>query len=257
MYWTSCATDIGTKKQINQDSLLLQKAVTGEGEVLLAVVADGVGGWKKGELASNTAVHHLKEWFEGKLPQMLQEKGNTQAILESAKECVLEVDRKLKEYANENGEPIGTTIALLFLYQHHFFVIHVGDSRVYGCDSMETVQLTRDHTWVQQQVEQGKMTNEQAACSEQKNILTQCLGGRLPVLPECKEGVIAETTTFLICSDGFYNIYTENEMQTYLQKMNQCSREEFQELPVRMIQEIKERGEKDNISVVVVRAIHK
>lgn len=254
MYWTSCVTDIGIKKQTNQDSLLLQRAATNEGEVLLAVVADGVGGWKKGELASSTAVHHLKEWFKRKLPQMLQEKDSIQTILESAKECVLKVDRKLKKYANEHGESIGTTIALLFLYQYHFFIIHVGDSRVYGCDSTETVQLTRDHTWVQQQVELGKMTTEEAVGSKQKNILMQCLGGKMPVLPECREGILAETTTFLLCSDGFYNTYAENEMQSYLQKMNQCEQEEFQRIPAKMIQEIKERGESDNISVIVVRA---
>ena len=142
-YWTSCITDVGTYRKSNQDALLLKTAKTPVGTVLLAAVADGVGGLKCGELASNTMVHDLSEWIEGKLPGILKSGGGIERIRESLLDVIGNTHTKLHDYMKQKDIQLGTTVALLLLLQNQCLIIHVGDTRVYQYDEHEMYQLTK------------------------------------------------------------------------------------------------------------------
>lgn len=252
-YWTSYLTDIGIYRKINQDALLLKTAQTPMGTILLAAIADGLGGLKCGEVASNTMVHDLSEWFERELPVIVK----TNYSLEKVKETLLCVigntHKKLNDYMKKNEIQLGTTVSLLFLFQNDYLIIHVGDTRVYLYDLQEMYQVTKDHTYVQREIDAGRMTAEEARALEQKNVLTQCIGASSQVIPEILSGNLDKTTVFLICSDGFRNEISKAELTDALKEAANCTKSEFAQVPQKVVDLIKQRGEKDNISSLFVK----
>lgn len=252
-YWTSCITDVGTYRKSNQDALLLKTAKTPVGTVLLAAVADGVGGLKCGELASNTIVHDLSEWFEGKLPGLLKCGGKMEGIKESLLGVIGNTHSKLHDYMQQRDIQLGTTVALLLLLRNQCLVIHVGDTRVYQYDECEMYQLTKDHTYVQREMDAGRMTAEEAKASSRGHVLTQCIGSSPHMTPDIKEGEIETPSVFLICSDGFRNTLTCEELAGILEQAGSCSRDSFDGILQNTVNLIKQRGERDNISALFVR----
>ncbi len=252
-YWTSYVTDIGTYRRTNQDALLLKTAKTSSGTVLLAAIADGVGGLKCGELASNTMIHDLAEWFERKLPLFI--KSNN--WMETAKETLLAVlhntHTKLHDYTQKQNIQLGTTIALLFLFQNQYLIIHVGDTRVYQYDMHEMYQLTKDHTYVQREIDAGRMTREEAKDCGHEHILTQCIGSSSRMMPDIQIGIVNVPAIFLICSDGFRNAITNTEIKKTLEDAGSCIQNDFDQIPKNTVNLIKKRGEKDNISALFVK----
>lgn len=254
-YWTSYITDIGTYRKTNQDALLLKSARTSCGQVLLAAVADGVGGLKQGELASNTMTHDLAMWFEKELPLLMK----ADALMEKVQEALLCVisgtHQKLQDYMRRNSTQLGTTVAILFLYEEQYLVIHVGDTRVYRYERGEMHQLTRDHSYVQREIDAGRMTRQQADTSQHKNVLTQCIGTTRDMAPDVHTGVLNGTSLFLICSDGFRNQISAAELKDRLADASECMRSKFEKIPKDTVNLLKERGEKDNISALFVKYI--
>lgn len=252
-YWTSCITDVGTYRKSNQDALLLKTAKTPVGTVLLAAVADGVGGLKCGELASNTMVHDLSEWFEGKLPGILKSGGEMEKIRESLLGVIGNTHTKLRDYMQHKNIQLGTTVALLLLLQDQCLIIHVGDTRVYQYDEYEMYQLTKDHTYVQREIDAGRMTAKEAETSDRGHVLTQCIGSSPHMVPDVKAGEIETPSIFLICSDGFRNSLASEELAGILEQAGSSSRDIFDGILQNTVNLIKQRGERDNISALFVR----
>ena len=129
-------SDVGIKKNTNQDSVLIKVASTDYGEVMLAVVCDGMGGLAKGEVASAALIKAFSDWFEQEFPEILYNKRTENGIdrLELENEMnqlVLEVGERISRYGEMSHVAMGTTVAVLLMAEGKYHILNVGDSRVY------------------------------------------------------------------------------------------------------------------------------
>lgn len=251
-------SDVGIKKSTNQDSVLIKEASTDYGEVLLAVVCDGMGGLAKGEVASATLIRAFSNWFETQFPVFLYDKrtedGIPRAELEkSLNDLVLEINHKIAEYGKASHIALGTTAALLLIAEGRYYIMNVGDSRVYEFDSERVHQLTKDQTFVQREMEQGRMTAEEAKTHPQRNVLLQCVGASEVLIPDFSCGTCEKERVFMVCSDGFRHLITEEEFHKIMNPGKLNTEKEMQDAALYCTELNKSRQEKDNISVVLVR----
>ncbi|MBR5515671.1 MAG: serine/threonine-protein phosphatase [Clostridia bacterium] len=245
-------TDIGVKRKTNQDSLALIKADTDFGEVLLAVMCDGMGGHQSGELASKTIVVKFEKWFKTEFPVLLY-KGVDESIL---KECwsrlIEESNSLLVKYGKEKGVELGSTLTAFLFIADRYYAVHVGDSRGYEISEDAINQITRDHSLLADAVRKGIMTEEEASKDSRKNILLECVGITDNVKVDFYSGNIKEKHTYLLCSDGFWHFLDIEDYTHYLSgeriEDNKMLRMHLNFL----VETVKQRGEKDNISVIGV-----
>lgn len=245
-------TDIGITKDINQDSVLIKHAQTEKEEVLMAIICDGMGGLALGELASASVVRSFSRWFDEELPYELQNL-DMQIIAEKWVLLIKELNLKILEYSKDiKGQGIGTTFSGLLIVDDLYLIVHVGDSRVYYI-GQDVKQLTIDQTFVAREISRGNMTAEQAKKDKRRNMLLQCIGASKSVEPEVVMGRTQEGT-YMLCSDGLRHEITEQEMQQNLKKEILDTKEMMRTNARKLINLAKERNEKDNISVVVIKA---
>lgn len=245
-------TDVGTSKRTNQDSILVKHAETDLGQVVMAIVCDGMGGLAKGELASATVIRAFADWFDRELPFELK---NPDMQIIASKWCLLlkTLNARILEYcAEEQEESMGTTFSGILLVDGKYLIVHVGDSRVYHLSS-SLVQLTTDQTFVAREVARGTMTLEQAKTDKRRNMLLQCVGASKVVDPQVILGD-AEKGAYMLCSDGFRHEISEMEIYESLNPMNLINKSAMHSNTKYLIELVKKRGERDNISVVLVKA---
>lgn len=252
-------TDVGIKKHTNQDSVLIKEATTDCGKVLLAVVCDGMGGLAKGEVASATLVRAFSDWFEDEFPYLIYDKeGNVKEpdyneLQKSWNQLIDVVNRKIAAYGQSCQAACGTTLAGLLLIKNHYYIVNVGDSRVYHFSDTIHV-LTKDQTFVQREMDEGRMTPEQAKVHPQRNVLLQCVGASTIVIPDFFEGTFEKENIFMICSDGFRHLITEEEFCKIIDAKKLVTEVEMREAAVYCTELNKQRRENDNISVVLIKA---
>lgn len=245
-------TDIGISKDTNQDSVLIKHAKADEKEVLLAVVCDGMGGLSKGELASATVIRAFSKWFEEELPFELE---NTDMQIIGAKWSLFlkELNSKILEYSRDNRiESMGTTFSGILFVDDQFVIAHVGDSRVYYIGSSLN-QLTTDQTFVAREVSRGTLTLEDAKTDKRRNLLLQCVGASKTVEPQVICGK-TEKGAYMLCSDGFRHEISETEIYESLNPVNLMNKNAMHSNAKYLIEQVKSRNEKDNISVVLIKA---
>lgn len=245
-------TDIGISKDTNQDSVLIKHAKADGKEVLLAVVCDGMGGLAKGELASATVIRAFAKWFEEELPYELE---NVDMQVIGAKWSLLlkELNAQILEYSKVNGiEGVGTTFSGILFIDEQYVIVHVGDSRVYHIGAALT-QLTTDQTFVAREISRGTMTLEQAKTDKRRNLLLQCIGASKVVEPQIICGK-TEKGAYMLCSDGFRHEITEAEIYESLNPINLMNKDAMHNNAKYLIEQNKSREEKDNISVLLIKA---
>lgn len=245
-------TDIGISKDTNQDSVLIKHAKAEGKEVLLAVVCDGMGGLSKGELASATVIRAFAQWFDEELPYELE---NVDLQVIGAKWSLLlkELNAQILEYSKENGiEGVGTTFSGILFIDDQYVIGHVGDTRVYHIGSSLT-QLTTDQTFVAREISRGTMTIEQAKTDKRRNLLLQCIGASKVVEPQIICGK-TEKGAYMLCSDGFRHEITEAEIYESLNPINLMNKDAMHNNAKYLIEQNKSREEKDNISVLLIKA---
>lgn len=253
-YKVNYASDVGIKKQVNQDSLCIKKALTDKGEVLLAVLCDGMGGLSDGELASATVIRDFSDWFLQRLPIHLKNK-NLNCISEDLKSHIVQWNRKIWKYGLEHHVQLGTTLtAMLILEDGQFFVVHVGDTRIYKVTRGEIFQITEDHSFVAREIKRGSMTKEEATTDPRRNVLLQCIGAQQQVEPDIFEGRIELKDTFLLCSDGLRHKLSDLEILDYVSGVEQEDENAYLQVLQKMIAVNKGRGETDNISAILIKA---
>lgn len=251
-YIATADTDIGISKDTNQDSVLIKHASTGKTEVLLAVICDGMGGLSKGELASATAIKAFAEWFDNELPFELE---NIDLSVIGAKWSLMlkELNVQILEYSRNKGlEGVGTTFSGILFVDNQYIIGHVGDTRVYHIGSALT-QLTTDQTFIAREISRGTITLEQAKTDKRRNLLLQCVGASKNVEPQIIIGN-ADKGAYMLCSDGFRHEIAESEMYESLNPINLMNKEAMHNNAKYLIDQVKRRGEKDNISVVLIKA---
>ena len=253
-YLTAVQTDLGIKKETNQDAALIKEAITDKGNVILGVLCDGMGGLEKGELASTAVIKAFSKWFEEVLPDILYKELSPNIIKESWNNLVDDVNEKIETYGANKHINLGTTLVCVLLIEGKYYVYNIGDSRAYLL-SNHISQLTHDHTYVQMELDAGRMTREEMEVDEKRNILLQCIGVSKTIQPDFFVGECFDNSVFLLCSDGFRHKISDEEIYENLnagciideQKGNQALRY--------LIKVIKDRDEQDNITAVLIKIL--
>lgn len=250
-------SDVGIRKKINQDSVLIKEASTDNGNVLFAVVCDGMGGFAKGEVASATLVKAFSKWFEKELPFLLYQDGKVQDIdeesLMSSWDLVIsESNLKIAAYGENMHAQCGTTLAAILLANNKYYIANVGDSRVYQLDGTMK-RLTVDQTVVQREIDEGRITEEEAKVHPQRNVLLQCIGTGVAVDTEYEVGEYHSGDGFMLCSDGFRHVITDEEFLKLLSPEKLNEEKDLQDAAIYFTELNKQRRENDNISVILIK----
>lgn len=253
-YLTAYHTDVGIKKATNQDSLIIQQAICDCGPVLMAAVCDGLGGLQKGEVASAAAVRALSDWFQYILPGVLEQGLRIAELRESIEKLVASLNDNIHQYSKNMGCELGTTMDMLLLIANKYYIFHVGDCRTYYM-SKNLLQLTKDQTYVQQQMDMGTMTAEQAKTDRLRNMLLQCIGASERIEIDFMEGVFMPNDAFVICCDGFRHVVSQQEIEAAIRPANAWNEQEMRTALVNLTELNKTRKENDNITAVIVAAV--
>lgn len=249
---TATHTDVGLKKKTNQDSLLVLQAQTGVGNVLLAVVCDGMGGLAKGEVASAAVIRSFAAWFHDTLPGMLADGFSPDALHISWEELVQQCNQHIANYGAGIHVDLGTTVVALFVIGETYYILNIGDSRIYVITN-QIFQLTKDQTYIQREMDEGRMTLEQALCNPQRNVLLQCIGASRVIEPDFMAGQLAPDQCYLLCSDGFRHVISPEEILRALNPRVATSKEAMTKALRDLTELDKARKEDDNISAILIR----
>ena len=246
------ATDIGIRKNTNQDSYRV-KVMTLNGErVVFAVLCDGMGGLAKGELASASVVNAFNTWAETKLPMIDIHGMADSKIREDWVGIITEFNEKIKSYARAGGINMGTTVVAMLLTESRYYIVNVGDSRAYEIADDIRV-LTKDQTVVAREVELGRLTPEQAENDPRRSVLLQCVGASETVYPDMFFGKTRLNAVYMLCSDGFRHKITPQEIHSALHPNVMLNADGMTENVTRLIRTNMDRQETDNISAVCIR----
>ena len=236
----TCAgnTDVGVVRSGNEDNFLLDCA---QG---LFIVADGMGGHAAGEVASEMAVNivsrelgSLRGLPDGEAASRLR------TAIRKANGAIFE--RTLAEHEKRG---MGTTATVMVLFSQRYMIGQVGDSRAYLLREGRLLQLTKDHSYVQEQVDAGLLTPEQARTHPYSNVITRCVGANEDVAPDVYFGNLERNDLVLLASDGLTGMLEDEQLARIL------TTEDNPESAVnRMIADANRRGGLDNITAIVVR----
>lgn len=251
-YLVSAYTDVGIRKKTNQDSVLIQVAQTSLGDIAFGVMCDGMGGLVKGELASATLIRSFSEWFQNEFPEILRRGFSQQALYAHWRNLILTQARKIGDYGDSQGVSLGTTVAAVLVMQDKYYAVNVGDSRVYQIHE-NLIQITKDQTYVQREMDAGRMTAEQAKTDLQRNVLLQCVGASDYIEPDFFSGVVRTDDVFMLCSDGFRHVITPEEIYQYLNPAALLTEQNMVENTKYLTDLNKYRMENDNITVALIK----
>jgi protein phosphatase len=243
-------TDVGRKRKGNEDSLFVNP------EQKLFVVADGMGGHAAGEVASRVAVESINEfvcltsgdeeitWPFGLDQNMSYDGNRLKTAIRYANRKVLEAMKERSEY-----EGMATTVAAVLVDGEDANLAHVGDSRVYLFRDAELEQLTSDHSWVNEQLQSGVISADQARGHPLRNVVTRALGGKPDLQVDMQLHKLRAGDLLLLCSDGLTTMVPDADIARLLDEAGADVPKAAQGL----VTEANARGGEDNITVVVVQ----
>jgi PPM family protein phosphatase len=233
-------TDVGMIRSGNEDNF----AVSDWGNRGLFIVADGMGGHAAGEVASEMAVQTIeRELQDLKEPHGDEAEEKLADALRKANRTIH--DRTITEVDKQG---MGTTASVLLVWESKYLIGQVGDSRVYLLRDGELQQLTKDHSYVQEQVDAGFLTPEQARYHPYSNVITRCVGASPEVEPDIYHGEAKVGDLFLVASDGLTGMVDDRRLQILL-----MSRAAPERKVHALIAEANGRGGLDNITAIVVQ----
>jgi len=229
---------VGVIRSGNEDNYLM---VPDRG---IFVVADGMGGHAAGEVASEMAVRHIAREL-GSLKGLGDEQvaDRMRAAIRAANGAIFQ--RTLTEH-DKRG--MGTTVTALVLYEGRYLIGQVGDSRAYLLRDGKLAQVTKDHSYVQEQVDAGYLTPEQARSHPYSNVITRCVGANSEVLPDVYVGSVRQSDVLLLASDGLTGMLEDYQLAEVLERG-----EMPQNMVDALIAEANRHGGLDNITAIVVR----
>ena len=235
LHWSSAsATHVGRVRTLNEDACLEL-----ENQALWAV-ADGMGGHAAGDYASNMIVDSLAG---------IQAPTSLGAFVEDVSACLQDVNTRLCAEAGRRRESIiGSTLVLLMAFDSHCVSMWAGDSRAYLYRDGKLRQLTRDHSHIEDLIDRGKITRDQAAHHPGGNVITRAVGVSDNLMLDSAMYEVKDGDTFLLCSDGLYNEVTDEQIR---QALGIASSHEACNA---LIEHALAHGARDNISVVVIHA---
>jgi len=237
------AVDTGRARSNNEDSVAVDEPAQ------LAVLADGMGGYNAGEVASGM----LTAFIRAELGRWLQEasiSATDHEVRRAMDICVDNANRAIFNAANSNPQyaGMGTTLVLAVFRDQRLLVGHVGDSRAYRLRGGRLLQITRDHSLLQEQIDAGLITPEQAAFSANKNLVTRAVGVEDTVILESHVHDIQPGDIYLMCSDGLSDMLDDQTIAQVLQMYDS-----IEAAGAALIEAANDAGGKDNIAVILVR----
>ena len=234
-------TDVGKAREMNQDYYSIPSS---ESDLQLYILADGMGVYNGGEIASRLAAETTKNYIQNNFKK-----------IEHDKEAILKLVKDAMEYANmvvyeeskkdENLQGMGTTLDVCFIYNSKIYIGHVGDSRIYLIKKDIARKITKDHSYVQQLVEDKKITREEAEHHPKKNMLLKALGCTSYVEPDIRARNLEKDDILLMCSDGLTNMVEES-------KIYEVVRENKEKAPEILVNLANNAGGYDNITVITI-----
>ena len=251
MQYIACAkTDKGISESINEDCIAYFSKLQNKIKALLLIVCDGVGGLSYGEVASHCLVQEFYHWFLLLDEKIFQSKKWEREIIKQWKALLFYANRKLKQTGKRYFSMIGTTLSALMIYKNTYVLLHIGDSRVYKINHFVR-KISKDHTLYEKN-KKGWLYYFNPNKEREKHILTQCVGVTSRLEPYIRVGRLKKNTSFLLCSDGFYQKLKRNEIKMYFSPKHCRKKERIRYGLSACIRLVKEREEKDNISAAVV-----
>jgi len=247
------ATDVGMKRDQNEDAIRYIHRVS-QGhfcniEYRVLILADGMGGYRKGEVASNRACDSLARFSEEKLEDVLCSKANKKKKRELfqylLRKAIDQVNVELFHEGEEEGA-LGCTLVYVLQFKNNLFIAHIGDSRAYLIlgDTME--RLTKDHSYVNALVENRVITEEEALTHPMRNVITRSIGTKEKVEAEFNHRFFLDGSTVLVCSDGLTDLVSDEKILDIVRK-NSAPR-----VCEALVNEANRQGGKDNISVLLL-----
>lgn len=233
-------TDVGEKRQINQDYIFCEENTIG-GLPNLFIVADGMGGHNAGDYASRFCVEVFTEQIRTK--QKKTPIGMIAEALQYTNDLLLEEARE-----NHGLQGMGTTFVAATIIDSVMYVANIGDSRLYVIgDGIK--QITEDHSLVEEMVKTGELDRKDMRFHPNKNIITRALGANTNVVPDYFEINLEMDDTVLICSDGLTNMLDDQDIM----KIVKQNPEDLEQAAKTLVERANENGGKDNISIVIVK----
>jgi serine/threonine protein phosphatase PrpC len=233
--WNSAArTDVGVVREVNEDAILAKP------EIGLWAVADGMGGHLVGDVASNKIVTALDEV----IPRpMLND------YVDAVEDALLDINEKMLEYAQimfDTGT-MGSTLVALLIKERVGACLWVGDSRLYRFRNQQLVQLSRDHSQLEEMIEMGLLTAEAAENYPHKNVITRAIGVEESLYVDVTVFTTQIGDIFLLCSDGLYNSVSQEDILAAL------ALRDLDAMVTQLVDKSLAKGAPDNVSVIVVQ----
>jgi protein phosphatase len=237
-------TDPGLARENNEDSVAVDEPTR------LGILADGMGGYNAGEIASGMATTFIKS----ELGRWLAQAGrhaNAREVRRAMEICVENANRSIFNAANSNPHysGMGTTLVVGVFQDERLMLGHIGDSRCYRLRGTDFAQITKDHSLLQEQMDAGLITPEQAAVSTNKNLVTRALGVEDAVLLEVNEHRVEPGDIYVMCSDGLSDMIDDEQIARILQAEGT-----LEEKSGLLVEAANANGGRDNISVLLAMA---
>ena len=244
IYEICTQTDPGLARENNED------AVAFDALTRLCILADGMGGYNAGEIASGMAVAFIKS----EMGRWLSQAGmhaNAKEVRRAMEICVENANHSIFNAANSNPQytGMGTTLVVGVFQDDRFTLGHIGDSRCYRMRAGEMQQITKDHSLLQEQLDAGLITPEQAQTSLNKNLVTRALGVEDAVLLEVHEHRVEVGDVYLMCSDGLSDMVSDAAIAEVM-----LAAGSLEQKAKHLIVAANEGGGRDNISVLLAQA---
>lgn len=234
-------SDTGKRREINQDAFFVMP------EAGIFLVADGVGGHNAGEVASRTTMADMAAFIrQNPIPDGVGD----DALIDYFLSLITTVNTHVREIALDNDAPRGmaTTLLMLYIREDNAYVINIGDSRAYLIRDEDIVQITEDHTFVNDLVKKGIITEVQAQNHPDRNMITRAIGAEKTVKPDFYMFKIYQNDIILMCTDGLYNEVSKDEICRMA-----LDSENMREACSRLVDAANSNAGNDNITVVSVR----
>ena len=234
-------TDIGMVRQMNQDAYYISEE---NDNYKLCILADGMGGYTGGEIASKLACvssgNYIKENFK-------EENYSKEDIMLIVKNAMLIANETVYNKSQEEKEleQMGTTLEICLIYNNRAFIGHIGDSRIYRIRQDMMRRITTDHSYVQKLIKDKKITKEEALTHPKKNMLIKAIGCEEYIEPDITVKGFNTGDILLICSDGLTNMVAEQEIFNIVKQDTPNATEN-------LVRKAKELGGSDNITVIII-----
>lgn len=237
-------TDKGNVRDTNEDYYYISDSLD---DVKLYILADGMGGYNGGEVASKLAVETAKNYIVNNFKDAEKDKDSIIQLVGSSMEYAnMIVYEKSKQVPELEG--MGTTLEICLVYNNKVYIGHIGDSRIYRIRKQFIRKLTQDHSYVQKLVKDGTITKEQAEHHPQKNMLMKALGCNAFIEPDVMVKGFIKDDILVICSDGLSNMVNQ-------QTIGEMATKNIEQATVDLVNLAKDRGGYDNITVIIIKNI--